>query len=49
VWRARTVVVDVALPLLVMIDGELRPGVRRVVVAVLPAALTCRVPGGTHE
>ena len=49
VWRARTVVVDVALPLLVMIDGELRPGVRRVAVTVLPAALTCRVPGGSHE
>jgi diacylglycerol kinase family enzyme len=49
VRRAQIIVVDVDLPAVVMMDGELRPGVRRLEVSVLPAALACRVPGGAHE
>ena len=48
VRRAHTIGVDMDVPAVVKLDGELRPGVRRVEVSVLPAALECRIPGGAH-
>lgn len=47
--RAQTVTVALDEPTVIKIDGELRPGVRRVEVRVLPAALTCRVPGWARD
>ena len=48
VRRVRTVTAVFDEPTVIKIDGELRPGVRRVEVGVLPASLSCRVPRGAH-